>query len=588
MVGTKFLVSIALTLGFISFTEASPKTVCSITINSDDEIQMFQKHLANQNFIFRELVTGDRDWLKRACQQGVHCDVVVMSGHFGGSFFGKKGFLALEDMEAASCDPSCNGIFHKPTEVYMYGCNTLAGKNKDRRTPEEYIRVLREDGYSMAEAQQIAAFLYSPFGAAFYSRMSKVFSQVPRIYGFDGKAPLGAAIRPLLSIYVKQMAPHFYNYINDPTTDKNVTYANILAKTNSTQIAGDRSRTEYPACYINSAIHSTTDKLEWIKDQILLDLSENKFDTIPMAQYYFKDLRNKNYRFTDYEESILDQLRTNSTLKNAISTLKTKLNVMPMVAFQLSDFQHWMEWVTDKEFYQMQLRALLGDDPSTYSSSQRDFVCSLNRSIDIRLEQIPQSFLHNPDFMWALACVKPIDPRIILLLSEYIIRGPASSGLIEIASYLGKSKTPNIEVHWNLLKAYLAHTEENSRWFMINALRTIPATDPQIMDRLADELLKTRSANLGSVISDALGKGKPSDPETQVKVINALVYVLNHPQEFETRFSNPQTYANSISYAINLLKPIDARIHKIIRDILDQYQLTDQQRSNLKLAIGSY
>ena len=104
---------------FSIFASASPKTICSITINSDDEIQTFQKHLANKNFVFRELVTGDRDWLKKACQQGVKCDVVVMSGHFGGSFFGRKGFLALEEMEAASCDTSCSGIFHKPVVCYL-------------------------------------------------------------------------------------------------------------------------------------------------------------------------------------------------------------------------------------------------------------------------------------------------------------------------------------------------------------------------------------------------------------------------------------------------------------------------------------
>ncbi|HEY4138161.1 MAG TPA: hypothetical protein VGN65_06905, partial [Casimicrobiaceae bacterium] len=64
---------------------ADKKTVCTITVNSPDEKQIFGRNLPTDGFQFVELVERGRpDWLASACRAGVRCDVLLISGHFDG------------------------------------------------------------------------------------------------------------------------------------------------------------------------------------------------------------------------------------------------------------------------------------------------------------------------------------------------------------------------------------------------------------------------------------------------------------------------------------------------------------------------
>jgi hypothetical protein len=116
---------------------AEPQTVCTITVNSADEKDAFRRNLPKDKFEFVELVEpGNRDWLASACQRKIQCDVLVISGHFGGAqvgateFYsaevGGTEFLPVEEMERASCSESCPGLFSRLKEVYLFGCETLS------------------------------------------------------------------------------------------------------------------------------------------------------------------------------------------------------------------------------------------------------------------------------------------------------------------------------------------------------------------------------------------------------------------------------------------------------------------------------
>ena len=83
---------------------AQPKTVCSITVNSPDEQAAFRRSLPPEKFQFVELVErGCPDWLASACRQQIHCDVLVISGHYDGGheFFSDRAeaseFLPVRD-----------------------------------------------------------------------------------------------------------------------------------------------------------------------------------------------------------------------------------------------------------------------------------------------------------------------------------------------------------------------------------------------------------------------------------------------------------------------------------------------------------
>ncbi len=198
--------------------QAANQTVCTVTINSDDEKKLFTDYLSKDSrYKFQELVTGQDNWFDEACKSGVKCDVVVISGHFAGSFFGSSGkYLSLSELESKSCSRKCGGILENPKEIYLFGCNTLADKSPDSRTPDQYYRVLtEEEGMTRDTARRIVESRYGAAGEDNVNRMRRVFAGVPAIYGFSSKAPLGVDTKPVLNKHLQQVSEGFFSHIND-------------------------------------------------------------------------------------------------------------------------------------------------------------------------------------------------------------------------------------------------------------------------------------------------------------------------------------------------------------------------------------
>lgn len=195
-----------------SSAQAAPKTVCTVTINSADEKESMQRHLPPGDYRIVELVQKGRpDWFARACKSGITCDALVISGHFddGTEFytdrFDDREFLAVTEMQQASCGNSCNGIFSQLKEVYLFGCNTL---KDDRRyvASDEIRRALVGSGQAPSAADRQATLLTERYGQSNRDRIRHIFKNVPVIYGFASKAPLGRYAGPLMERYF-QTAP---------------------------------------------------------------------------------------------------------------------------------------------------------------------------------------------------------------------------------------------------------------------------------------------------------------------------------------------------------------------------------------------
>ena len=188
---------------------AAPKTVCTITVNSDDEREVLRRNLPPGDYGFVELVDRGRpDWLASSCSKGVRCDVLVISGHFdGGTEFytdrlDVREYLAVDELERASCSDSCPGLFSQLKEVYLFGCNTLNAEPMRSASPE-IARSLVRSGHSPAEAERMSRVLAERHGESNRDRMRHIFKDVPVIYGFSGKAPLGRYAGPTFERYVK-------------------------------------------------------------------------------------------------------------------------------------------------------------------------------------------------------------------------------------------------------------------------------------------------------------------------------------------------------------------------------------------------
>ena len=229
-----YLFCVALTF----LVSAQAKTICTMTFNSENEKQVFAKNLSPVGYESVELVPDNKNplWLKEACQSQVKCDIVLISGHFGGLFFGegKSSTLSLQDLISQREGRSCGNILDAKA-VYLMGCNTLASKIKDHRTIDQYLRVLVNDGFPLNLAENVASARYLNFGQSMGEIMTQIFSQSKMLVGFDSTGPLGAQAAPLL-----QRA-----FNNTTLAEKNET--GISAKALKTQFAKHNMRVISPA-----------------------------------------------------------------------------------------------------------------------------------------------------------------------------------------------------------------------------------------------------------------------------------------------------------------------------------------------------
>src|SRR5438445_13294284 len=108
---SKWLTGFSLIAFLFTSSFAGAKTFCSMTLNSSDEIETFRKNLTGKGFDFVELVPQSKDplWFKKACDSGIQCDVLLISGHFGGLFFGERTSttIGIAEMEHASWRYTC-------------------------------------------------------------------------------------------------------------------------------------------------------------------------------------------------------------------------------------------------------------------------------------------------------------------------------------------------------------------------------------------------------------------------------------------------------------------------------------------------
>ncbi len=200
-------------LAMLAFdASAAPKTVCTVTINSPDERDTFKRHLPPDQYRIVELVQrGQPDWLAQACQRRVSCDALIISGHFDDGIefypdkFENQEALTVHELQRASCSASCSSLFANLKEVYLFGCNTL--KPDPRHVAEgEILRSLQRAGATPAEAERVAADLNARYGESNRDRIRHIFKDVPVLYGFSSKAPLGRYAGPVLEKYF-QSAP---------------------------------------------------------------------------------------------------------------------------------------------------------------------------------------------------------------------------------------------------------------------------------------------------------------------------------------------------------------------------------------------
>ncbi len=362
------------------------KVICTATINSSEEKESFQRYLHPDYFEFVELVKGKSDtgFLARTCKENkVKCDVVLVSGHFGGGFTDNKSFfLSDSDMEKLSCS-SCPSVLNDATMVYLFGCNTLASKQKSSRTPEEYARVLRDEvGLDSADALATAAVRYSPIGDSFNDRLRRIFNGSAFIGGFGDKAPLGNQVEEKLGAYFRALVPGlqpgamlddsqrrmiseaYYKEIETIAEGKiNGRNQEIYKSGKSlqplfaekitghyTDVAGiaSGSQDDYIAKQYCSFYESSSAKLRAIEAIVQTNDRSGVIQMLP----YLLEMAGRGQRAKGEQKALLQRLSTSTTLRDVVvgqNGVLTQLANAPLELLKTVDLAENLGWLTSTE-----------------------------------------------------------------------------------------------------------------------------------------------------------------------------------------------------------------------------------------------
>ncbi len=450
----------SLTEQILSMDKNKP-TVCTVTINSVEEREVFKKSLPNFNhieladvsdMILDSGIRGGR-WMENACNNKIQCDVLVLSGHFAGTFFGVESELRLpaETLEQMSCNSACEGIIKNPKEVFLFGCNTLAGKNPDARNPEEYIRILVADGFSVLEAQQIAALRYSPVGSSFYDRMSRIFPDALKLYGFSSKGPSGKNVKKYLENYFSKI-PDYTTHLQKLNKNiMNEAWSSALKATAQAQTSGKSMKVNF--CPIYDKNLSRVEKLKLIKGIIFND--EQLLENVPLVSKFVEselNAKDSTSSQTPEELSIISSVRDNVKLKDAIQKFLTnKTPGMMRVQISMLNIARYFKFWSDSYLDQIQ-RQLIGD-LRVHSGAERFETIALQGVIlhGLKLEDFPESNWNKWD-MAVMALLKPMDIRISEQLTDYFNNKELAEHALRTVTLLGLSNA-------NIIKSIINHIE---------------------------------------------------------------------------------------------------------------------------------
>ena len=607
-----------------SYAEQKKLQVCSVTINSSEEIETFKEHLNPEKFEFIELVpqedifsrlvgaseetdTEPSSWFEEACEKDIQCDVLVISGHFGGSFIGESGyFLSLQEMEKLSCQTKCENVLSHLKEVFLFGCNTLAGKTQDNRTPEEYLEALLEHSISPAIAERVTATRYSGLNNSFQKKMRLIFSfpdGQALLYGFHSIGPSGSSVKHLLEDYfkkIKEAKGSYYEHLSeiDKELFPNKSWSEALRITSQTQALSFTSHDkEYETYRKVCGFHTNSDDILNMKlAEELLRSGEGAFwlsyisDFIGEGEFEGEALR------------IFHQLREDESLSHDFTRIyrasfSTDLGgiYLPFYMFNYLRFLRVMNWIDQME-YKEEFLTIIRPLVLEGSDESYDTLISLNyelernnetfgiEDLDISFEELPEDYFSREKAFHIMGFIQVKDEKIhrklagglrdenaeahygaifSLLRSEVsdkdvlkqlidtIMEDPAGRLLMSSVIKAGKIFDSHIV---NLISEKLDDEDPSVQDRALLLLGQLDVSDPVIQKAMAEKLKGENPLFIQETALESLAQlTSPLDPVVQKAMAEKL--------EDENSYSIQETALQALS---QLAGPLDPAVQKAI------------------------
>ncbi|MEO5668739.1 MAG: hypothetical protein ABIR96_11825 [Bdellovibrionota bacterium] len=569
------------------------KTLCSITINSDDELKVFRDRMDPDKFKFVELIADpdDPQWFARACQKmslevkagRSGCDVLLVSGHFGGVFFGdSNASLDIDELDRHACAHSCDAILKQPKEVFLMGCNTLANKERDHRGDEEYLKILVGDGVPREFAERVVAYRYGDVGYSLEQRMSAIFSASARIYGFASTGPVGAKAAPALKSYLAKNK-NYSAHVDALDGSPNVSLAQAFSGTSFRQTRGNEafSHNYYAeSCGLLDA--DPNGKVRSV-DQLIssgrffahadkavaavIEAQNASGGSIPDARTLARWRSNSGF---------MKQLRDTQKSSPSLFEIRSDLRYMQDVI----EFGSGSIPVTQN---QVNILSLMLSKPLSFIS--KDQVCSIAKKhpeVSLESGMLPPQDLWNSFTLEAIGCFATISPKISDRLVAISLGrvGSSPQWLVDAASrFLAKRGELSSDTQKNIFEAALNERSPVRRSSMLRSLASLenPPNWPNLIGAIGNQLGPNERDAMASALSQRLRnpKGDPTawaaryvdpllrspDPIQQEIGLRALqkAHVPNAPSLIGGGFLDPSWVnpVNAVLYA-QVLRGIEA------------------------------
>lgn len=400
---------------------AGKRTVCTITVNSNDEREAFRRHLPEKDFQFVELVErGRRDWLASACKQQVKCDVLVISGHFNGTdFFSDQlqvdEYLPVAEMERASCSDSCPALFSQLKEVYMFGCDSMNSERMQGMSAE-IARTLVNGGQARSEAERVAQMLVEGRAESNRDVMRRVFVNTPAIYGFSSVAPVGAMAGPLLNRYLQTVSP---NEIGSGRQNRK-----LLAQfsghsmTVSTGMRNNEPRAAHRAevCRFVDDRLTPSQQVDFIHALLQRDTAQARV-FLDRIERFLASLSEDQRRSSSVVQS-LARIASDDRSRERYLTFARNVDVSA-TRVRMTDVAHSLGWLSSSQHRNESARILQDLVQRPMSVADVDQVCKLNRKGDFDGELVNMVFSppHSVGRAAALACLGSEEDRDRMLVA---------------------------------------------------------------------------------------------------------------------------------------------------------------------------
>lgn len=468
-----------------------------MTLNSSDEAETFRSQFSPKLWNFVELTEGVQpgasNWFPKICAKNISCDVLVVSGHFAGSFFGSSQLsLAMDDLENASCDARCAGIMQKPKEVFLFGCNTLANKEPDNRTPEQYRNILLSDGFSASQAAEIVAFRYSALGNSFKERMTQAFSNTSRIFGFSALAPSGINTQPRLLRYLKSAASR-------AESERPTLFKRAFSDTTASVVQGSLA-TFKPYCYLRDEKIERLEKLRFVKRS----LEEGRaFGFISHISGFAKVLESAQ---EPEELRVIAEIRASAKIANEFEKfMRLSGDVYRPVRLSVLGLMKSFGMISSERHGERVLSELKIDlrRPLT-RQFDLDF-CTTDLHSDLSANTIPESRWAEDETLAFLRCLEPQNIDIQTRLVDIFLGAKLHETSFAAGYALELSNIRDISLLTRIVDAAESHSNEDVRHQAVDLLGALRPQDVSLQRRMAKLLWSSSDSYVRFSAASSLG-----------------------------------------------------------------------------------